>query len=1167
MSLQFVFGNSGSGKSEYLYRWVLEQAAEHTDRNYIMLVPEQFTMQIQRELVERHKNHAIMNVDVLSFARLAYRVFDELGKQDLVILEETGKNLVLRKVAEQKRAELSVLGGRLNKMGYISEIKSLLSELTQYNITPGELSDFLERSDVGEALSLKMRDILAIYQGFRDYLEGRYITAEEVLSLLCRVAGESSLLRGSVIVCDEFTGFTPIQNQLLRELLLIADKIMVSAVVDVREDIYESGGIHELFAMSKKTVQVLLKIAADSSVQVEEPIILPASAKKRYRGAPELFFMEQNLFRAHRMTWEEAPAHVRIAAAKNPRAEITFAAKEITRLVRAGGCRYREIALVTGDVPQYANYVPEIFEQFEIPFFIDQTRMILFHPFIELIRAALEVVESDFSYVSVFRFFRSGLVQTLFVANHEARILTEEEIDLLENYVLAHGVFGRRRWSRVFTLAKKTEREPDEQERETIRLLNEIRRAFMDLFAPLVTVFSVDGEGGRQDVSAQTYALYQFIYALRIEEQLKAKQQELEASGNMALAKEYAQIYKIVMDLLDKVTSLLGGEVMTVREYGDILDAGFEAARVGIIPPGNDRVIVGDIERSRLSHIKILFFLGVNDGIVPKNSGSGGIISQYERDKMKEQKLELAPGAREKVFIQKFYLYLNLTKPSQELYLTYAKTASDGKALRCSYLIGVLQKLFPALLTEQLEERETILDVLTPQNALRFYIEGLQSREYTEAWAALGRWYLSRETYAKEAKRLLAAAYDVYTGEPISRAVARALYGRVLENSVTRLERFAACAFAHYLDYGLRLKDREIFGFASVDMGNIYHEVLERFANRLGQSKYTWFSIPEEIQRQWVEECMEETILGAERAQTFEEARNRFLLFRMKGTLQQAVWALITQIRKGKFVPRDFEVSFSRVSELSALQFRLSEDEKMQLQGRIDRIDTCEDEERVYVKVIDYKSGNTSFSLLNLYHGLQLQLVVYLNAAMELEAKKYPGKQIEPAGIFYYHVTNPIVEGNGAESEEQIRQAILEKLKLNGVVNEEEQIYRAMDEEFSGNSAVIPLGVKADGSLKAASKTLSTGEFQMISDYVNGVLVESGRKILAGDVSVQPFLLADKTGCDYCPYHMVCGFDRRGAGYDFKKLESFTGEEEILEAMRRKKTDGSEMDRGAAAGH
>lgn len=1160
MSLQFVFGNSGSGKSGKLYESILRRAGEHPDQNFIILVPEQFTMQTQRELVERQKNHAIMNVDVLSFARLAYRVFDELGKQELVVLEETGKNLVLRKVAEQKKNELTVLRGSLNKMGYISEIKSLISELTQYNISPDLLNDFLKENAVGEALLLKMQDILVIYRGFREYLQGNYITSEEVLSLLADVAAESALIRDSVIVCDEFTGFTPIQNRLLQKLFLLAKEVIVSVTIDVREDFYRSRGIHELFALSKKTVRTLMKMAREVLVEVKDPVILKPSGEQRFAGAPELFFMEQNLFRVTKRAWEEETKQIRLYAAKNPRVELTFAAKEITRLIQQNGYLYRDIAVVTGDVPQYANYVPEIFGQYKIPYFIDQTRSILFHPFIELIRAALEVIEYDFSYESVFRFLRCGMA-SIFVSEETGEtIIDEDDIDRLENYVLAKGIRGRKRWSRIFTPIAK------DADTEEMLCLNRIRKAVVLTFEPLVEAFLPSGKGERKTVAEQTYALYRFLCSLHAQQNLKKKELSFEADGNPAKAKEYAQIYRIVMDLLDKITSLLGDEIIPVREFGDILDAGLEAAKVGIIPPGNDRVTIGDIERTRLNHIKILFFVGVNDGIVPKSGGAGGIISQFEREKIKEQQLELAPGAREKVFIQKFYLYLNLTKPSDALYVTYAKTDADGKALRPSYLISALIKLFPKLCVAQLAKEEQAGDILTPENALQFFIEGLQKKEFTGAWAALAGWYFSSEEYAAKAGWLIDAACTVYKGEPIGRAVTRALYGTVLENSVTRLERFAACAFSHYLAYGLLLKERQLLSFASVDMGNIYHDVLERFANRIQESEYTWFDLPKELQERWVEECMEESVLSEENTGAFEEARNRYLLGRMKETLKQTVWALIAQIQKGKFVPRNFEIAFSRENKLSAIHFNLSEEEKMHLRGRIDRIDTYETDDAVYVKIIDYKSGSTSFSLLNLYYGLQLQLVVYLNAALELVAREHPQKNAKPAGIFYYHVTNPMVDGSGAESEEEIRQAVLEQLKLNGMVNEDESVYRAMDESFSGSSSVIPVAEKTDGSLKAASKTLNAEEFQMVSAYVNEVIKKTGRQIFHGVSSVRPYLLDGKSGCDYCPYHTVCGFDARLPGYEYNRLKQF-GNEEVLESMRGGTADGNVMDAGTKTGH
>lgn len=1190
MSLQFIFGNSGSGKSDFLYDSVLKQAKENKVQQFLIIVPEQFTMQTQRELVERQKQHAIMNVDVLSFARLAYRVFDDLGKQNVVVLEETGKNLVLRKVAEQKKAELNVLGANMNKMGYVDEVKSLISELMQYNIRPDALAEFLEKEPLGEGLRLKMQDVLTMYQGFTEYLKGRYITAEEVLELLYDVAEESKLLCGSVIVLDEFTGFTPIQNRLMEKLLVLAKKVSVSVTMDVREDFYQCRGVHELFAMSKKTVASLLKVAELCKVPVEEPIVLPTGEKRRYAGAPDLYFMEQNLFRPGAGSYrykvsekamrsnenhekltdsqlEETP-DIRITSLKNPREELKFAACEIVRLTREQGYRYRDIAVVTGDVQQYGNYVPEIFEQYHIPYFIDQTKNILFHPFIECIRAILEMIEYDFSYESVFRFLRCGLAEKIIpqgkLSSMELELdgetgeksaqckeqtihrLTEQEIDRLENYVLARGIRGASRWSKPWTFVM-----PDGT-LEDMERLNEIREAVYENFKPLLMAF----RGKENTVSTQTFELYSLIRRLDMEQLLKERGEFFEKNGNQARAKEYDQIYKIVMDLLDKVTSLLGDETMTIREYSDILDAGFEAAKVGIIPPGNDTVTVGDIERTRLNHIKILFFVGVNDGVVPKAGNQGGIISQFEREKMAEYHLELAPGAREKVFIQKFYLYLNMTKPSERLYVTFCRVNSDGKALRRSYLIGTLLKLFPQLVVEEPSEEETLEGVLTAESALPFLMEGLNKPvEDEEAWTALLAWYLSDEGDREKALQLFDAAFGVHQDDAISKAVTKALYGNTLDNSVTRLEQFAACAFAHYLSYGLRLRERELQQFASVDMGNIYHDVLERFAKGIEMSEYTWFDIPQEAQDALLSQSMEDAIAGSGIGDVFEDARNSYLLKRMETTAKRTIWALMLQVRKGKFVPSGFEVSFSRAERLDAVQFQLGEDEKMRLRGRIDRIDTYETDDKVYVKIIDYKSGNTSFSLLNFYYGLQLQLVVYMNVALELTKKMYKGKDTEPAGIFYYHITDPMVDSDGGESEEEIRRSILEQLKVGGLVNEDPEIYGAMDTDFTGTSSVIPVALKADGSLKAASKTASAYEFGLMSDYVRKKIEHVGKEIFAGNVSVKPYLLGDRSGCDYCPYHTICGFDVRMPGFSYQQFEKFDSSEEILAHIREEVED------------
>ena len=1126
MSLQFIFGNSGSGKSTWLYQQVLKEAACNPEKNYLIIVPEQFTMSTQRELVRLQKAHAIMNVDVLSFARLAYRIFDELGKENLMILEETGKNLVLRKVAETERDKLKMLGGNIHKMGYVGEVKSFLSELAQYNITPETLQEFLLCHELSEALQRKLADILVLYQGFREFLEGKFITAEEILGLLGEVLEESAILRGSIIVFDEFTGFTPVQNKLLERLLKVAEQIRISLTMDVREDFFHCKGVQELFAMSKKTVTSLMKMADNLHVEIKDPVIIPAG--KRYEQTPQLHFMEQNLFRMESDCYKGEVDAIEMSVHKNPKSELKYVAAQIAALVREKKYRYKDIAVVTGDVNLYANYVAEVFGKYQIPYFIDQTKTILFHPLVEFIRAALELVETNFSYESVFRFLRCDL------CGYEMA-----KVDCLENYVLAKGIRGRKKWQLAWNVTNETEQEELEE-------LNQFRENIMLHLEPFYQILSKK----EVQVEEATMALYQLLCGYEVEQQIKKKEEVYTNGGDFAKAKEYAQIYHIVIDLFDKVVALLGEEYIPIKEYSDILDAGFDAAKVAVIPPGNDKITIGDIERTRLNHIRALFFVGVNDGVIPKAEGAGGIITQFERELLSEFEMELAPGARERVFIQKFYLYLNMTKPSEKLYITFSKVSAEGKALRRSYLTGTLLKLFPALRIKEGPEGMAEEWILTPESGVEYFLQGLQEKEPSAFWNALANWYQSNDAFKGKVKQLLEASYSLYNEEPISKAVTRALYGNVLENSVTRLERFAACAFAHFLQYGLNLRERQVLQFASVDMGNIYHKALECFAKEVKKAGLLWESLSVEWTEKLVEAAMQDTIEEYQQTLLFEDAKNHYLLQRMKRTLHCVIWAMVRQVQSGKFEPSAFEVAFSGVSDLEAIRFELSEDEKMRLKGRIDRIDTYETEDKVYVRIIDYKSGNTTFSLLNLYHGLQLQLVVYMNAALEVVEKKHKGKQVEPAGIFYYQVKHPMVDAEGSESEDVLREAIFEELKLNGLVNKEKDVYRAMDTDFSGNSKVIPVGEKTDGSLKATSKVVSAEEFATIGGFVKEKIAENGQRIFAGDVSVKPYKMDGKTGCDYCPYHSVCGFDTRLAGYHFRKLESFDDSTAILAKMK-----------------
>ncbi len=616
------------------------------------------------------------------------------------------------------------------------------------------------------------------------------------------------------------------------------------------------------------------------------------------------------------------------------------------------------------------------------------------------------------------------------------------------------------------------------------------------------------------------------------------------------------------MDLFDKMVELLGDEVISLEDYAKILDAGYESAKVGILPPGYDRVLFGDMERTRLDSIKVLFVVGINDGVIPKSGDFDGILSQIEREKLGEMQMELAPTVREKTFIQKFYLYLNLTKPSDRLYLSYARVDGEGKGMRSSYLIRVILNMYENLSVREIEEEPLKRRIVTAESAKDLLIEGIESAEAWQRsekieevryWAALCRWYQSREEFRGELKKLFDAARLIHKDTPISASVTKALYGTVLENSVTRLETFAACAFSHFLIYGLSLKERSESGFYAVDFGNIFHDVLERFAEGMEKNSYSWFTITEPESEELLKEALEQSLGANHNLALYENARSSYAKERMYRILKRTVSALLYQVRKGRFMPDCFEVSFSYTENLKSVHFNLSDEEKMHLQGRIDRIDTYRDEDKIYVKVVDYKSGSTSFQLLNVYYGLRLQLVVYMNAALEIMQQRYPDCEAVPAGIFYYHIDDPMVEEDGTLEEEELQKKIFQKLKLSGVVNEDREVINTLDTsmetESSINSSVIPVGVNKDGSLKKASKTLSTKDFAALSSYVNETILHLGQRMMQGDIGISPYELAGKTGCDYCEFRGICHFDTKIPGFAFRRQTELS-EEELLCRMR-----------------
>lgn len=1106
MPLKFVFGPSGSGKSSYLYQHVIQESMKYPERNYIVLVPEQFTMQTQKDLVVMHERKGIMNIDVLSFARLAYRVFEETGGGGLPVLDDEGKNLILRKIAGDYESELKMLGGHMKKQGYISEVKSVISEFTQYDIGEDEIERVMESAGESSRLYYKLADIRLLYRGFTDYLREKYITKEELLDVLSCEVEKSERLKNSTVVLDGFTGFTPVQDRLLGELMRHCREVIVTVTMDRRGNPYVYEHPYQLFALSKQMVTSLLQIAKQNKIPVEEPVELYDHVPWRFKEQEALAFLEKHLFRYGAGAYEKEQEQVKLHLAKNPREEAYAVAEQVRRMMREDRYRLRDIGVIVSDMDVYADHLKQAFIKYDIPFFMDHKRSILLNSFVEYIRSVLHMAEQSFSYESVFRFLRTNLAG-----------FTYEEIDELENYVIGLGIKGYKHWQEKWT------RKLRGMAQEDLDKMNHYRRQLVEKVDGLIYVL----RQRRKTVADITRAIYEFMVQENLQVRLAEQEELFKAKGELALAREYAQIYRIVIELFDKFVELLGDEQVSLSEYCKLLDAGLEEARVGVIPPEVDQVVIGDMQRTRLKDIKALLFAGANDVYLPGALLRTGLLSELDREKFAREKLTLSAGGKEKAYVQKFYLYLNLTKPSEKLDIYYSKVSADGKSVRPSYLIQELQKLFPKLKVRD-EERYLKEQELTENIGFdRMIREFVQKRHETDgAWCELYNWYKKNPKWQEKVERFLEAGYYRKPLDALTEEAAKRLYGEEFETSITRMERFAVCAFSHFLTYGLGLREREEYDFQAADLGNVCHRALERFSYKVEREAGDWLKLTEEKRKQYVEESVEEAIADYGNSILYSSSRNAYLIVRMKRMLEKTVWALTKQLAAGDFKPSAYELRFAN--------------------GKIDRVDTCEDGDCVYVKVIDYKTGSKSFDVTALYHGLQLQLMVYMDAALQMEQKKHPEKEILPAGVFYYRIQDPLID-RPKEGEEQ--ESILKELKPDGMISLEKEVLEHLDHCMVGESSVIPVKYNKNGSLSKSSKAASAQDFYLMMKYAVNKVEEIRQKILSGDVKVNPYRRGTETSCDYCSYRQICGFDTKMEGYRYREIEAMSVDK-VIQAMK-----------------
>lgn len=1119
MSVRFLLGASGSGKSRQIYNEIIQASIKEPERNFYLIVPEQYTMEAQRELVTMHPAGGMMNIDAIGMNRLAYRVFDELGISTGQVLEDFGKSMLIKKILCEQQDTLHVYGSYYDKLGFVDEMKSMMSEIFQYNIKQDTIDEIMEQIPEDSVVAGKMQDIRHIYEEFEAFAGERYIVAEQLVELLTRHVGQSKLVCGSSLYFDGFTGFTPVQLELVEKLMTCADDLTFSFTLDDRDQKYEHIKDYELFYLTKTTIKKLTEAAAAAGVEIESPVVLPGTINYRLGENRELFFLERNLFRSPYQKWKQPLERIHLTATGDAQDEIVFVASTIRRLVREKEYRYKDIAIVAGDLEQASHIYERVMNEYEIPVFIDANACLKANPCAETIRSVLAVLADDFSYDSVFRFLKAGMTDLSF-----------EDIELLENYALKRGVRGYSRWNRAVS---------ENYEKTSPVNIEEIRQAFMKMFGDIRKVFA-DKKAVTKDY---VEALYDFLLQIHMYEKLEARKNELYEENRINEGDAYGQIFEKTVRLFDKIAELLGDTKMSVKEFYEIVDTGLSDIEVGVVPPTVDRVLIGDITRSRLNHIKVLFFTSVNDGIVPKAPKKGRILSDRDRDILSDCGLELAPSDKQNSYIEQFYIYTILTKPSDHLYISYHKLSASLESMRPSYLLGRISNIFPSLQAEEYDAASCMPD--TVNRSLRRI---LRAEDSEDAESRILTRILTEKGFAGELTAIYKGRTYRNVAEQLPPETIALLYGRYLHASVSKLELYARCGFAYFLKYGLRLKEREMYQVDVRNVGVILHSVMEGLFKQVRDTRNNdWENFPEDERMLMVTELVNRA--AEESAGDFFEdnARNAYMLQMIERMAQTSAGMLQKHIRLGSMKPGMLEKTFdSAKDEVGSYLFELPNQIQMSINGKIDRVDVEEEDGTVYIKVIDYKSSTRKLSLEEVLNGEQLQLVTYSAIAYEIEKMIYPDKNIQIAGLLYYSFDDPVIEIESSEidtgteqpefsDQEKLDAERMEKMKLQGFVNESPAVIQKMDHTCNQS---LPVKLDKNGDIKKSENVVSADQIRTIMELTRENIEELGSQIAKGKIAIEPYKNKSNTGCDYCEFKNICHFDVKNGGNQYRRPDN-----------------------------
>ncbi len=1116
--LRCIVGRAGSGKTEQILR-ELQTAIASDKQPLIFLVPEQFSFETERTLLQRFGVKDAAKVEVLSFSRLAEKVFRETGGTALPVMDDVTRALIMSRALEIHTApehrEEDVKKVRLNDAAYISSLLALASECKQCAVTPRMLAAAANGLPDG-TLKSKAADFAVLFDIYEGLAMTSGIDPEEILNVLVEKLPASERLCGAAVFVDGFKGFTVPELQILGHLMKIGTvTVTLPADKAAPEKDTKVGG---LFAPALRTLQQLRDVAAESGAVVQEPLVL----EHNYRAKNDaLRALEAGMFLPRAKTIDSPAAKVTVTACPDVYDECAAAARTVRRLLREKGYRAQEVAVIVRNLDRYRGILDRALRREEVPFYMDMPKDVYTAPLVSVCLSALRIAANGFQTEELLRMCKSGILP-----------FDEVETAALENYVYMWRIDGKK-WQDTFTANPAGLTEKWRLDEALLASLEETRRR---LISPLVTLRLAL----RESTDGETFAraLYEYLTHtyVRADEGVRRLYSALLEEGEPFTAECTARLWESVMLLLDRFATVFAETPLSARRYAELFHLAAGLLRLPSVPQGLDAVQVGSADHMRVRAPKAVLILGANEGVFPAYPAGGNLFTDHEREQLETDGIRLSAGRLQKAEEERFFAYTAVAAPSEALYVFYT-LFHGGEKMLPSAIVENIDRILPKH-TRGVWQAADGSDIESAVDAVARFATAADS-----GYAAVLKAAITRLPESAAALKQMEKASEL-PAFTLSAENAAQLFGRDMWLSSSQLEKFQDCPFSYFCNYGMRLQERRLAEIDAMSFGTFAHYVMEKLLPLyVGQAQPPAVAdIP--IMRNRIHTLLleyVETELGGMQDKT---ARFRYLMSLVENTAFSLLWFVVNEMAQSEFQPAEYELSIGGSGGVPSPTVSLENNEgTVHLTGKVDRVDLYRRGDEVFVRVVDYKTGKKTFSMTDLPYGLNMQMLIYLFAVCKEAAARYAADSAKPAGVLYLSASKAPAMPIGEKK--------LKALRMNGLLVRDAGILTAMEQE--GKGTFIPASLK-DGDIADNSSVVSYADFETIRQYTEILLRRMATRLLSGDIAALPTGTDNELSCKYCAYRRIC---RRRDQDPFVCKEQRTPQE-VLDFMEE--VNGNEMD-------